>query len=170
MLVSERGTAADCATARAPAIPADVPPILIARADLSRTPPARHTPCESGIRAARRGRRGVMYDTVLATGRLGCRRRAVARRSPLRRRAVARRSERRALARPGAYRRLAGGAGRPRVLDVQAGGGRRVTVLTGRGSSVPALRWPSREGDPCDRCRARAAQARPPVRQGLSAP
>src|SRR5438093_6753960 len=136
MLVPGRGLPADSATARAPAVPADPPPILIARADLSRTPPAGHTPCDSGVRAARCGRRGVMYDTVLATGRLGGRRsggaaragaRGLARGSPSPRRAVARGSERRSLARPGAPRRLAGGAGRPRVLDVQARG-RRVTA------------------------------------------
>ena len=71
MLVSERGSAADFATSRALEVPTGGPSILIARADLSRTLPAGHTPCESGITAARRGRRGVMYDTVLATGRMG---------------------------------------------------------------------------------------------------
>src|SRR5882724_389475 len=128
MLVSERGIAADCATPRAPAVPADLDPILIARADLSRTPPARHTACDVEHAAARRGRRGVMYDTVLATGRLGGRQRGLARRSPSRRRAVALGSERRSLARPGAPRRMAGGAGRARILDVQTGHHRRVTV------------------------------------------
>ena len=71
MLVSERGSAADFATSRALVVPTGGPSILIARADLSRTPPAGHTPCESGMTAARRGRRGVMYDTVLATRRMG---------------------------------------------------------------------------------------------------
>src|SRR5260221_7954397 len=127
MLVSERGIAADCATAAAPTVPADRPSILIARADLSRTPPARHTVCDSGPAAARRGPRGVMYDTVMAIGRLGGRRRGMARRPPSRRRAVAR---------PGAPGRLAGSAGRAGVLDVQTGRGSGVTVLTGRGSSV----------------------------------
>src|SRR5882724_1721471 len=111
MLVSERGIAADCATPRAPAVPADLDPILIARADLSRTPPARHTACDAEHAAARRGRRG-----------------GLARRSPSRRRAVAHGSERRSLARPGAPRRMAGGAGRARILDVQTGHHRRVTV------------------------------------------
>src|SRR5713101_3710519 len=77
--------------------------------------------------AARRGRRGVMYDTVLATGRLGGRRRVLARRSPSRGRG--------SLARPGARRRLAGGAGRARVLDVQAGRRGLVTVVVGGRSS-----------------------------------
>src|SRR2546427_3792138 len=83
----------------APTVPADRPPILIARSDLARTPP----------RPAHALRLGMAYDTVLATGRLGRRRRGVARGSPLRRRTVAR---------PGAPGRLAGGAGRARVLDV----------------------------------------------------
>src|SRR3989442_15486943 len=48
MLVSERGIAAHCATTRAPAVVADRSPILIARADLSCTPPAGHTLCEIG--------------------------------------------------------------------------------------------------------------------------
>src|SRR2546422_5070220 len=127
MLVSERGSAADFATRRALVVPTGGPSILIARADLSRTLPAGHTPCESGITAARRGRRGVMYDTVLATGRLGGRRRGLARGSSPPRRAMARGSEQRSLAWPGAPRRLARGAGRARILDVQARG-RRVTA------------------------------------------
>src|SRR2546423_6814716 len=86
----------------APPVPADRPPILIAQSDLSRTPPP-------GAHALRLG---AAYDTVMATGRMGQRRRGVARRSP---------SRRRALARPGARRRLARGAGGARRLEVQAG-------------------------------------------------
>src|SRR5882762_8239107 len=127
MLVSERGIAADRATARASAAPADRTPILIARADLSRTPPARHTACDCDRAAAPRGRRGVTYDTVMATGRLGGRRRGLAWRTP---------SRRRDLARPGAPRRVAGGAGRARVLDVQTGRRRRVTRFEEGRSSV----------------------------------
>src|SRR5207245_3856388 len=93
----------------APPVPADRPPILIARSDLARTPP----------RPAHALRLGMAYDTVLATGRVGRRRRGVARGSPLRRRTVAR---------PGAPGRLARGAGRARGLDVSAGCRRLVTV------------------------------------------
>ena len=77
--------------------------------------------------AALRGPRGVTYDTVLATRRLGGRRRGVAGGSPPPHRVVAHGSERRSLARPRAPRRLAGGAGRAGILDVQARG-RRVTA------------------------------------------
>src|SRR5439155_7528652 len=101
MLVSERSIAPDLQQPGALAVPADPHPIPIARADLSRTLPAGHTPCDWDCLAARRGRRGVMYDTFLATGRLGGRRRGLARGSPPPRRAMARGSEQRSLARPG---------------------------------------------------------------------
>src|SRR5947208_14660219 len=125
MLVSERRIAADSATARAPTVPGRSAPYPYSTGRLVthvfRQAHALRLRC---LRPHRRGPRGVTYDTVLATRRLGGRRRGVARGSPPPHRVVARGSERRSLARPRAPCRLAGGAGRAGILDVQARGRR----------------------------------------------
>src|SRR5881628_1151418 len=127
MLVSERGIAADSATARAPTVLGRSAPYPYSTGRLVthvfRQAHALRLRC---MRPHRRGPRGVTYDTVLATRRLGGRGRGVARGCRPPHRVVASGSER-SLARPRAPRRLAGGAGRAGILDVQARG-RRVTA------------------------------------------
>src|SRR5689334_24357749 len=135
--LSQRGAVADSASVLRITVPLPALPILIAPADLSRTP-SMGTPLANLERAAREcGRRGVTYGTRMAFRRLARRRRpgamacpgsgGVARRRPSGR-AVAGRLERRCVARNGTFRRLAGGFGRARVLDVQASRRRRVTA------------------------------------------
>src|SRR5947208_3568980 len=95
MLVSERRIAADSATARAPTVPGRSAPYPYSTGRLVthvfRQAHALRLRC---LRPHRRGPRGVTYDTVLATRRLGGRRRGVARGSPPPHRVVARGSER----------------------------------------------------------------------------